>query len=56
MIYLTVAILFLSAAKKLYIAQEMNLSIKDFFSKGEENPPTMLSFAAQKLLTVSYYF
>ena len=37
MIYLTVAILFLNVAKKLYIVQEMNLSIMDFFSKGEEN-------------------
>ena len=36
MIYLTVAILFLSVAKKLSIAQKTTLRMKDFFIKCEK--------------------
>ena len=44
MIYLTVAILFLSVAKKLSIAQKTTLRIKDFFIKCEKNRPTICRF------------
>ena len=56
MIYLTVAILFLSVVKKLSIAQKTTLRIKDFFIKCEKNRPTICRFPAQKLLSAYYYF